>query len=200
MEATAARYMVDAQIAEEASDFVACRIRPVRRVHASGIGAAARPRSAVGYGWKGGPRDDSNARRSVWGRALEYASVRHVASATTHRHVVGPSVMVLSIALRSWAAITLGRYYTRTLRTVPDQPVIRSGPYRFVRHPGYLGTQLLWVGFGLSIRNWLAGSVWGAAMLLLYSRRVSAEESSCSRSSGLRMRSTCRACHRFCHA
>jgi protein-S-isoprenylcysteine O-methyltransferase Ste14 len=97
----------------------------------------------------------------------------------THRRVpalTGPSLMVLSIALRSWAALTLGRYYTRTLRTAADQPVIRTGPYRFVRHPGYLGTQLLWVGFGLSAQNWIAGAAWGALMFVLYRQRISAEE------------------------
>jgi protein-S-isoprenylcysteine O-methyltransferase len=89
---------------------------------------------------------------------------------------VGPSLMVGAIALRSWAAATLGRFYTRTLRTATDQVVVRSGPYRFVRHPGYLGTQLLWVGFGLSSQNWLAGPTCGLVMYLLYRRRMAAEE------------------------
>ena len=84
--------------------------------------------------------------------------------------------MLVAIVLRSWAAATLGRFYTRTLRTAADQAVIRGGPYRFVHHPGYLGTQLLWVGFGWSTRNWLAGPIWGLVMFRFYRQRILAEE------------------------
>jgi protein-S-isoprenylcysteine O-methyltransferase Ste14 len=51
--------------------------------------------------------------------------------------VLGPLVMLAAIGLRMWAALTLGRFYTRTLRTARDQIVVRDGPYRFVRHPGF---------------------------------------------------------------
>jgi len=89
---------------------------------------------------------------------------------------LGPVVMAAAIALRSWAALVLGRFYTRTLRTAADQHVVRDGPYRLVRHPGYLGTQLLWVGLGLCTQNGLTGALWGAVMFALYRRRIDAEE------------------------
>lgn len=95
------------------------------------------------------------------------------------RHVpayVGPGVMLLAIALRTWAAAALGRFYTRTLRTAPDQQVVRIGPYRFVRHPGYLADLTMWVGFGLSTRDWLPAALWGGVMSLVYQRRMNAEE------------------------
>ena len=49
----------------------------------------------------------------------------------------GIGVMVAGLLLRIWAALTLGRFYTRTLRVSSDQTVVRTGPYRFLRHPGY---------------------------------------------------------------
>jgi protein-S-isoprenylcysteine O-methyltransferase len=90
--------------------------------------------------------------------------------------VLGPLVMLAAIGLRMWAAMTLGRFYTRTLRTARDQIVVRDGPYRFVRHPGYLGTLLMWTGFGFSTRDWLIGAVCGVGMWLLYRHRINAEE------------------------
>jgi protein-S-isoprenylcysteine O-methyltransferase len=90
--------------------------------------------------------------------------------------LVGPVLMLAAIALRMTAAFTLGRYYTRTLRTAADQPVVRDGPYRFVRHPGYLGTLLMWTGFGLSTRDWLIGALCATSMWLAYRRRIAAEE------------------------
>jgi protein-S-isoprenylcysteine O-methyltransferase Ste14 len=41
---------------------------------------------------------------------------------------------------------TLGRAYSRTLRTERER-VVEAGPYRHVRHPGYLGSNLIWLGF-----------------------------------------------------
>jgi protein-S-isoprenylcysteine O-methyltransferase len=90
--------------------------------------------------------------------------------------LLGPLVMLAAIALRMCAASTLGRFYTRTLRTSADQQVVRAGPYGFVRHPGYLGTLLMWSGFGLCARDWLIGALCGAGMWLVYRRRIAAEE------------------------
>jgi isoprenylcysteine carboxyl methyltransferase (ICMT) family protein YpbQ len=39
---------------------------------------------------------------------------------------LGSIVMLIAIGLRAWAAITLGRFYTRTLRTLSDQQLVRN--------------------------------------------------------------------------
>src|SRR5262249_15122189 len=61
---------------------------------------------------------------------------------------VGLALMWCGIALRVWAFRTLGRYFTFTVMTSTDQPVITTGPYRFVRHPGYAGIVLVLTGIG----------------------------------------------------
>lgn len=38
---------------------------------------------------------------------------------------------------RVWVIATLGPYWTTRIITLPGAPLIRSGPYRFVRHPNY---------------------------------------------------------------
>ncbi len=38
---------------------------------------------------------------------------------------------------RAWVMITLGRYWTTRILHVPGAPLVRGGPYRFVRHPNY---------------------------------------------------------------
>lgn len=40
-------------------------------------------------------------------------------------------------AARIWVMTTLGPYWTTRVIHVPDAPLIRSGPYRFCRHPNY---------------------------------------------------------------
>ena len=60
------------------------------------------------------------------------------------------------IALRTWSFRTLGRYFTFTVQTSGDQPVIAVGPYQRVRHPGYTGLLLVFMAVGLLIGNWLS--------------------------------------------
>ncbi len=39
---------------------------------------------------------------------------------------------------RAWVLVSLGRYWTTRVITVPDAPLVRRGPYRLMRHPNYL--------------------------------------------------------------
>jgi protein-S-isoprenylcysteine O-methyltransferase Ste14 len=57
--------------------------------------------------------------------------------------------------LRIWAKVVLGRYFTYTVMTSKDQPVITAGPYRFVRHPSYTGLLLIVISLGAAFGNWL---------------------------------------------
>lgn len=58
------------------------------------------------------------------------------------------------ISLRLWSFRTLGRYFTFTIQTSGDQPVITAGPYRAIRHPSYAGLLLVILAVGLLIGNW----------------------------------------------
>lgn len=61
---------------------------------------------------------------------------------------IGIAVMLSGIALRVWAAQTLGRFYARTLLVSDSQHVVQNGPHTHARHPADLGVILLWVGAG----------------------------------------------------
>lgn len=39
---------------------------------------------------------------------------------------------------RVWVIASLGRYWTTRVITLPGAPLVRSGPYRWLRHPNYL--------------------------------------------------------------
>ena len=40
--------------------------------------------------------------------------------------------------LRYWTIVSLGPYWTTRVIVVPGAPVVRDGPYRFMRHPNYV--------------------------------------------------------------
>lgn len=52
-----------------------------------------------------------------------------------HWAILGAYV-VLEI-LRVWVLVTLGPYWTTRIITLPDAPLVETGPYRYVRHPNY---------------------------------------------------------------
>jgi protein-S-isoprenylcysteine O-methyltransferase Ste14 len=87
-----------------------------------------------------------------------------------------PGVMAAGLALRAWSMRALGPYYSRTLRTSSDQIVVESGPYRVIRHPGYLGSIMVWTGFGVASGSAAAALAVAALMGAAYSRRIASEE------------------------
>jgi protein-S-isoprenylcysteine O-methyltransferase len=89
---------------------------------------------------------------------------------------VGVAVMIGGLAQRLWSQAVLGRYYTTTLRHAPDQPVLATGPYRLLRHPGYGGLLLAWVGAGLTSANWAVALAIALLMAVAYRYRIAAEE------------------------
>ena len=89
---------------------------------------------------------------------------------------VGVAIMVGGLAVRLWSQAVLGRYYTSTLRHAADQPVLASGPYRLLRHPGYGGLLLAWLGAGLATANWAVALAIALLMVVTYSYRIAAEE------------------------
>ena len=62
----------------------------------------------------------------------------------------GLALQAVGLGLRLWSMRTLGASYSRTLRTEWEQPLVEDGPYRLVRHPGYAGSLLTWIGFALT--------------------------------------------------
>lgn len=53
-------------------------------------------------------------------------------------HVAPLVIFVLLLGARAWVILTLGRYWTTRIITVPGAPLVRSGPYRLGRHPNYV--------------------------------------------------------------
>jgi len=77
----------------------------------------------------------------------------------TELFAVGIVLMWAGIGFRFWAFATLGRYFTFTVMTSADQPVVSSGPYRIVRHPSYAGALLALIGIAFVQGSWLSLAV-----------------------------------------
>jgi protein-S-isoprenylcysteine O-methyltransferase Ste14 len=89
---------------------------------------------------------------------------------------LGLSVQIAAVVLRVWSMRTLRGHYARGLRVVEGQPVIQAGPYRYVRHPGYLSAVLAWLGAAVSTRNAVPVALTLVAVGTAYRHRMDAED------------------------
>lgn len=70
--------------------------------------------------------------------------------------------------LRVWAQSTLGPRWTTRVIVVPGEQPVNRGPFRFLRHPNYVGVVLELFAFPLLFGSWrtaLVGSLANAALL-----------------------------------
>ena len=89
---------------------------------------------------------------------------------------LGIAILCAGIALRLSAIIMLGAFFTTSVAVAREQTVIKSGPYRFIRHPSYSGFLLILLGLGLSLTNWLSLLVILGCALPGFSYRIRVEE------------------------
>lgn len=89
---------------------------------------------------------------------------------------VGVGLSAGGTALRIWSMKTLGQYYTRTLVTTSNQQVVQHGPYRLVRHPGYLAALLIWVGAAVASGSVSATIFVFVLLIITYGYRIRNEE------------------------
>jgi len=77
---------------------------------------------------------------------------------TMHTRAVAAGIALVwaGIALRIWAIQTLGNFFTTHVIVRQGQRLITSGPYQYLRNPGYAGTLMAFLGFGVAIGNWIS--------------------------------------------
>jgi protein-S-isoprenylcysteine O-methyltransferase Ste14 len=78
---------------------------------------------------------------------------------------LGVALVLVGVALRAWAIVTLGRYFRREVTIEPGQRLVRRGPYRVLRHPSYTGILVSIGGLGLAFGSWVGAA---AAVLILF--------------------------------
>jgi protein-S-isoprenylcysteine O-methyltransferase Ste14 len=101
-----------------------------------------------------------------------------IVAALDHRHgwttplptwvnVVGLLLCALGYGFGTWALVE-NRFFSSTVRIQTDRghQVCDSGPYRFVRHPGYAGTVLAVVGIPLALDTLWAFVAAGFALIV----------------------------------
>jgi protein-S-isoprenylcysteine O-methyltransferase Ste14 len=74
-------------------------------------------------------------------------------------HLFGVCLFLVGACYRLWAIRTLGVFYSHRVRSVAQQRIVDSGPYRFTRHPAYAGMIGANIGVAVFFFNWVTMGV-----------------------------------------
>ena len=90
--------------------------------------------------------------------------------------VLGIVVFAAGLAIRWYAIVRLGRFFTVNVAIAADHRLIDTGPYRLVRHPSYTGALMAFLGLGLCLANWVSLALIVVPIFLVFLRRMHIEE------------------------
>ena len=103
----------------------------------------------------------------------------------------GLALMLLGSVLRRHCFKMLGASFTVEVRASADHPLVAQGAYRYLRHPAYLAGVMMLTCFGLATAGYLSALLMLVTALLVYIRRINAEELALLDAMGERYRSYC---------
>ena len=86
------------------------------------------------------------------------------------------AIFVVLQLLRVWIVLTLGRYWTTRIITVPGAPLVRRGPYRFLRHPNYVVVIGEIAQLPLAFGAWQIALLFSILNLVLLRHRIRIED------------------------
>jgi protein-S-isoprenylcysteine O-methyltransferase len=89
---------------------------------------------------------------------------------------LGIAVFAAGLAIRWYAIVHLGRFFTVNVAIAAGHRLIDTGPYRFVRHPSYTGALMAFLGLALCLANWASRAVMLIPVFLVFLRRMHVEE------------------------
>ena len=89
---------------------------------------------------------------------------------------LGISVFVFGKAIKYWAIATLGSRWTFRVLVPPSSSLITHGPYRYMRHPNYLGVIGELVGLALAAGATISGTLAVVLFAILIAFRIRVEE------------------------
>ncbi len=69
---------------------------------------------------------------------------------------IGASLVIFGLIIRIVSILTLKQHFTYSVAKIENHELIETGLYKVIRHPGYLGQLIVFIGISTSMSNWLS--------------------------------------------
>ena len=89
---------------------------------------------------------------------------------------VGISLIIIGIIFRLIIIKSLGKSFTSNVSITQNQKLKTNGFYHFLRHPSYTASLLSFIGFGISLNNWVSLIIIIAFVSIVFINRIKVEE------------------------
>ena len=93
-----------------------------------------------------------------------------------NRQMIAISFFITGIALRCYAVLSLGEFFSTTVITQDGHSLIDRGPYHFIRHPAYTGLLSSFFASGFAMGDGLALLILLAPITYVLIQRIDIEE------------------------
>ncbi len=90
--------------------------------------------------------------------------------------LTGLAIIVCGMIIRFVSVWSLGKYFTVDVTIRKNHKIKTDGIYKRVRHPSYTGSILSFIGFGISLNNWISLAVVAIPVILAMLYRIRIEE------------------------
>jgi protein-S-isoprenylcysteine O-methyltransferase Ste14 len=109
---------------------------------------------------------------------------------------IGLLLFVLGLVWVGWAFLVLGKQHSPAVTIQMGHQLVTNGPYRWLRHPMYLGLVVFPMGVGLVFRSWI-GSLLPLLLIGIFIWRIGDEEQLMHREFGKQWEVYCQHTWRF---
>jgi len=87
------------------------------------------------------------------------------------------SVLALTgLIIRVTSILQLKQQFTYTVTKIENHELIEAGLYKIIRHPGYIGQLIIFLGISTCLSNWISILLMIIPVLLGYLNRINVEE------------------------
>jgi protein-S-isoprenylcysteine O-methyltransferase Ste14 len=97
---------------------------------------------------------------------------------------VGVCLICLGLFIRWIAILKLKKSFTVNVSISEDQKMVKSGIYKYIRHPAYSGSLLSFLGLGIVFNNWMTLFIIFIPILIAFLYRIRVEEKVLSQAFG----------------
>ena len=110
------------------------------------------------------------------GIVIRISGVGFISTYPQFIHNFGLILIILGLIIRWIAILKLKSMFTVNVAIQENHKIVKSGIYRAIRHPAYLGSLLSFLGLGIALVNWLSIVIIFIPILFSFINRIQVEE------------------------